>query len=197
MPFVWNVHPYEFLYQAREAYTQAVVKATRGSAEAIAKEATVWMKENAPWTDRPDRPADVENDIPAFRGGAARRGLRAYVVKNKDEEIANEVGRTQAKRADVKGLANINQVRKSVGQMRMNKLPKNMSASTAFEKKLRSTRTALVDFRFTHNQKLRYPIYLEIANGGRYSIIAPALAYWTPIIMARIKSLANLVQYRS
>jgi len=46
----------------------------------------------------------------------------------------------------------------------------------------------------THDPLLDYPIWLEIANQGRYAIIAPAIDYWGPIYFKRLQRLMRLGQ---
>lgn len=44
----------------------------------------------------------------------------------------------------------------------------------------------------THDPELDYPIYLEIANQGRFAIIAPAIDYWGDIYFKRLQRLMRL-----
>lgn len=50
----------------------------------------------------------------------------------------------------------------------------------------------LAEIVFSHDPNLDYPIWLEIANGGRYAIIAPAIDYWGAIFMRDIQRIVNL-----
>lgn len=45
---------------------------------------------------------------------------------------------------------------------------------------------------FHHDYKLNYPIYLELANQGRFAIIAPAIDYWGPRLWRDVQSIMNL-----
>lgn len=240
--FEWDVQPYQFLYQLRAQYTQAVLQATRNSAAALAVEATSWMKQHAPWQDRTE---------------AARKGLRAYVVDRPEEGAAYEEGRAAAKNIDdllldelvlqtrerreaaqrrlgvlQRGQAGFSQemVRrnrrtkeivkrytleypevppqpKAASRLKYNlrtqrqyrrprSVPKGRSAVAQFEKEWKGQVSQLVEVKFKHNTKLSYPIWLEIANQGRYAIIAKAVGHFSPVMMAKIKQIANLKQFR-
>lgn len=37
-----------------------------------------------------------------------------------------------------------------------------------------------------------YGLWLEIAHGGKYAIIAPAIDYWGPIVMRSLQNMINL-----
>lgn len=50
----------------------------------------------------------------------------------------------------------------------------------------------LTEIVFSHDDSLDYPVYLEIANGGKFAIIAPAVDYWGPILMRDIQRIINL-----
>lgn len=50
----------------------------------------------------------------------------------------------------------------------------------------------LAELVFSHDDSLDYPVWLEIANGGRYAIIAPAVDYWGPKLMNDIQRIMNL-----
>ena len=64
MPFTWDVPPTEVFPQGYANYTRALFVTGRRVAEARAEEATQWMRQEAPWTDRT---------------GAARAGLHVDV----------------------------------------------------------------------------------------------------------------------
>lgn len=50
----------------------------------------------------------------------------------------------------------------------------------------------LAELVFSHDDSLDYPVWLEIANGGKYAIIAPAIDYWGPKFMNDIQRIVNL-----
>lgn len=50
----------------------------------------------------------------------------------------------------------------------------------------------LVELVFSHDDNLDYPVWLEIANGGRFAIIAPAIDHFGPIFMADLQRIVNL-----
>jgi hypothetical protein len=43
-----------------------------------------------------------------------------------------------------------------------------------------------------HGPDVPYGLWLEIANGGRYAIIAPTIDHWGPVIMRDIQRIINL-----
>jgi hypothetical protein len=50
----------------------------------------------------------------------------------------------------------------------------------------------LAELVFSHDDSLDYPVWLEIANGGKYAIIAPAIDYWGPKLMQDVTRIVNL-----
>lgn len=212
MAFQWNVQPYRWLSELRTEYTQTVMAATHKRAETIAAEATQWMQDNAPWQDRT---------------GRARAGLRAFVIRNQEENKTYQRLLVEARNQDAMLLDEINQgirqhredayqrivslrsvgdragarrlrrnIRSQVQYQRRTSVPVGRSAVRAFEREWRGMRAPLVQVRFTHNQNLRYVIWLEIANQGRFAIISRAIDYWSPKLMGEIRKIANLKQYR-
>lgn len=212
MPFQWNVQPYQFLQELRAEYTTTTMVVARGAAEQVAAEATQWMKDNAPWTDRT---------------GQARAGLQAFVRANRDESATYSALESEARNKDallldelnaiirerrerartrvvtlktIGNVAGARQLQKNIRNQRqyrnLRTVPVGRSAVRALQTQWRGTRAPLVDVVFRHRPGLRYAIWLEIANQGRYAIISRAIDYWGPRIMNRIRSLHNLVQYR-
>lgn len=50
----------------------------------------------------------------------------------------------------------------------------------------------LAELVFSHDESLDYPIWLEIANAGRFAIIAPAIDYWGSRLMQDVQRIVNL-----
>jgi hypothetical protein len=50
----------------------------------------------------------------------------------------------------------------------------------------------LAELVFSHGENVPYAVWLEIANGGRYAIIAPAIDYWGPRLMQDVQRIVNL-----
>lgn len=50
----------------------------------------------------------------------------------------------------------------------------------------------LAELVFSHDPSLDYVVWLEIANGGNYAIIAPAIDYWGPQFMRDVQRIMNL-----
>jgi hypothetical protein len=76
------------------------------------------------------------------------------------------------------------------------RVPKRRSAVAQFEREWRGAREPLVEVKFSHDRDLTYPIWLEIANQGRFAIIARAVQYWGKILMGEVKKISTLKQYR-
>lgn len=256
MALTWNVQPYAYLEELRDEYRSAVTQATRNKATQMAAEAQKWMKANAPWKDQT---------------GEARKGLKAYVMRDRAEGTARKGGLAEARNADKLLLDTLNTARSekrsktkqrasdllhydSAGEIdfkyrvepvvnqssvlpwafalamrryhdkaarkaedapfikegkklmkkvktqkqykRLKQVPRGRSAVAAFEKKWRGQREPLVDVKFKHEEDLSYTLWLEIANGGRYNIIARATDHWFPKFMYEIQRIARLKQYR-
>lgn len=116
MGFQWNVQPYRFLYELRERYTQTTFRASRKKAYEYAEQATDWMKQNAPWTDRTEAEREEEflkdpHRVPYPLG--ARAGLRAVVNDIPGEHAAYKSGISAARKADRATLIQTNAARKS------------------------------------------------------------------------------------
>lgn len=225
MPFVWNVQPYQTLKELRDNYLNFVITATRKDARSLAVEAEEWMRQNAPWKDRPDDQRTAHEQ----REGHAREGLRVTVIGGKEEEEEDKRQLGIAKKDDAKLLKELNESRRDkylatltgvqqrvkAGEItgikdlgfsermgiyrlgkRMTKLPKSRS-NVARVEKLQAQRFPLVQVNFRQNPRLRYTIFLELGMGGRYAIIGPALDYWGPKFMLNVQRIANLKQYQS
>lgn len=50
----------------------------------------------------------------------------------------------------------------------------------------------LAELIFSHDPDLDYTLWLEIANGGKYAIIAKAIDVWGPILMRDMQRIMNL-----
>lgn len=50
----------------------------------------------------------------------------------------------------------------------------------------------LAELVFSHDPSLDYTVWLEIANGGKYSIIAAAIDYFGPLFMRDLQRIMNL-----
>lgn len=188
MPIVWDVEPYRTLTEMRENYTRALYLAGRNVARKIADEAEAWMKENAPWQDRPRKKRK------RWENPGARAGLRVWV----GDEPRTRKGRREAQLyresldlRDEQSLQMINELRLSRGQQPRKTLPGQFSAVRAEKLKARNL-PPIVRLEFTHRQDLRYAIWLEVGMGGRFSIIAPAIDRYGPKLMRDLQSIANL-----
>lgn len=50
----------------------------------------------------------------------------------------------------------------------------------------------LAELVFAHGDDVPYGVWLELAHGGQYAIIAPAIDYWGPRLMQDIQRIVNL-----
>ncbi len=57
---------------------------------------------------------------------------------------------------------------------------------------VRESPGVLTEMIFSHDPDLDYTLWLEIANSGKYAIIAKAVDYWGPIIMRDLQRIMNL-----
>lgn len=182
MSVTWNVQPYRWLHELDANYAMTRIATTRSAAQQTAIDAEQWMKDNAPWKDRT---------------GAARKGLRVLVDEDREELKAYEDKLSKARSADSSALRKTNTQRKASGLVPLAAVSKRSSQVERVNLEFRKNRFPIVDLIFKHDyERVIYARWLEIANGGRYSIIAPALDYWGPKLMNNIKRLNNLVQFQ-
>jgi hypothetical protein len=78
-------------------------------------------------------------------------------------------------------------------------LPPEQSAALAYQQNNQPNIIPIgsLVLRYRNPKDLTYAIWLEVGMGGRYSIIAPAIAYWYPKTVGKVKQMLNLVQYRN
>lgn len=50
----------------------------------------------------------------------------------------------------------------------------------------------LAELVFSHGDDVPYGVWLELAHGGQYAIIAPAIEYWGAILMKDLQRIMNL-----
>jgi len=107
--FEWDVQPYRWLDEMRNAYTETVIATTKYMMDEQAAEATQWMRQNAVWTDRDPR-TRVRQD--GRNHQSARKGLVAEVQYTEKETDAHTFGLNVAKNLDAHLLNKINAQRK-------------------------------------------------------------------------------------
>ncbi len=66
------------------------------------------------------------------------------------------------------------------------------AARAGLHVEVREAPAVLAELVFSHDESLDYPVWLELANGGRYAIIAPAIDYWGPRLMQDVQRIVNL-----
>lgn len=204
--FRWNVQPYSMMSEMIENYTQVVISATRNKAEQRAAEAREWMFNNAPWQDRSDvmRAAAVKRGV-IVPARSARESLSVTPVVNGNAEKHYQGLVSKARKSDEKLLRDINRQR-GVKNRVENRPPsrqlqprtslyKKQSQLAGIEQRIRAFRGPIVELRFSHGEDIWYAIWLEVAHGGRFSIIDRAIAHWGDILMRDIKQIANLQQF--
>lgn len=81
---------------------------------------------------------------------------------------------------------------------KLKSLPPSQSVAFAYQQNNRPNIIPIgsLVLRYKNPKDLTYAIWLEVGMGGRYSIIAPAIAYWYPKTVGKVKQMLNLVQYR-
>jgi hypothetical protein len=184
---VHNVQPYRWLYELREEYARALFLGGKNVADKTAKEAEQWMRDHAPWQDRPRR------ERKRWENPGARKGLRVYVgTESKETDKLFRGQLFTLRKRDEAALKAINELRTERGQIPYAKLAKNVSQEEQFLKRRKAGMAPLVRLTFTHNPDLAYAIWLEIGMGGRFSIIAPAIDHWGPILLRQVTNIANL-----
>lgn len=50
----------------------------------------------------------------------------------------------------------------------------------------------LAELVFSHDDSLDYPVWLEIANGGRFGIISKSIDHWGSVLMRDVQRIVNL-----
>lgn len=156
-----------------------------------AEDATQWMRENAPWNDRTEQER-AKRGLPPHPN--ARESLRAYVVES-GSDAENKQFRADvraANKANERALNALNRQRGKQGLGQRKTLPS--ANRTAVPQK---SRFPVAEVRFEHGDRRRVPyaIWLEIAHGGRYSILAPAVTYWGNVMMKDIQNIMNLPNF--
>lgn len=65
-------------------------------------------------------------------------------------------------------------------------------ASAGLYVDVRESPGVLAELVFAHGEDVPYAVWLELAHGGTYAIIAPAIDYWGPRLMQDIQRIVNL-----
>jgi hypothetical protein len=98
--FEWDVQPYQFMSELRRNYTQAVRMATQNHAQILAKEATQWMRNNAPWKDTDITSGRGPDKRVIYPAGTARKGLFVRVIQSKEDIRGYREGLERAQKLD-------------------------------------------------------------------------------------------------
>lgn len=121
--------------------------------------------------------------------------INAVSLRKREAARSREI--LMKEQGDVAGARALRRATKKQKQYKkQSRVPAGRSAVRALERKKQGFYSPLVDVKFTHDRDLKYTIWLEVANQGRFSIIDRALEYWRPKFMTEIKRIANLNQYR-
>lgn len=216
--YKWQVQPYRWLAELRANYLHAVCTASKYDAYREAEAATIWMKENAPWKDKTGTARkSLEAWVEEGKQQAEAEGIAAkdlQEAQRKDRELLQYLNETAAANLIENETAKIERLlargkisEEEASEMRFNirdakpitylKVSAEDSYVTALFAKQnqpqRKTFLFQVHFHYNLNPKIyRYILWLEIANGGRYSIIGPAYNYWSRRFIGKLKSLSNL-----
>jgi len=220
--FKMDKHPYRYLQELREAYAQKFVEVMNDDLDELREEMETWMKANAPWQDRTqeERRLASKSKREMYRRGA-RQELKVKIINREsivtDTEFRTSKNYLAAIKSDEETLNRLNQEQEFKKYQRMQKtttrsqrlrvsemfkplsqLPKSKSLVSYLERQFRSNKakSPLATIWFGHREhNVRYGIWLEIANQGRWGIIKPTRDRFMPKLMQRVQRLANLVQY--
>lgn len=66
------------------------------------------------------------------------------------------------------------------------------AARAGLHVEVREGPAVLAELVFAHGENVPYGVWLEIAHGGNFAIIAPAIDYWGPRLMQDIQRIVNL-----
>lgn len=124
---------------------------------------------------------------------SARADQRAKTIQGLSETILSRVGTGEGK--ITQSRAN-NLIRDLKANYPLVHISKRESPVAQFEKAWRSDQIPVVEVTFRHHPRIWYARYLELANGGRYSIIDKTVDRYARKFFAEVKRLANLKQYR-
>jgi len=167
--------------------------AIAGTAEKMAAKIETWMKDNAPWQDGPAMWMPSQKGGYYYKqAGNARKRLYAIAFLNSGpDRYINKMTIDDAVRANEKALKDLNKQRRKAEKKPLKRLPVNMRMKVPTLAELYGQPT--VNIRFGHGdpEYVPYGVYLELANGGQYAIVAPARDYWVPRIRAGIQLAIN------
>ena len=194
----------------RDVYTSEIFETTVGTAQKKVNEIVAWMKDNAPWQDRPAL------WIPSQRGGYyykpaanARMHLRGWVDYNfRDQESKERLRKITAKanKANYERLRAINKAREEFNNSArrleegkrkkkpLKRLPADRRAYVPDPVAIhRENQAGDVQVTISHGDSrlVPYALWLEYAHGGRYNIIRKAMDHWHPKIMRGIQMAIN------
>lgn len=221
----WNVQPYRWMSELDANYTKGVLIVTRKAAKETAKEMEQWMKANAPWRDRSEEererrgvktpharesltafvvydPEDVKFEKSEI-AEAMNRDFDVIAELNENQKLKREkaynrvrILRSEGQRGAANRLKrNISTQRQYQYYNRKN-LPKKYSHVATIEKWLKGQVAPFVEIHIQYDRDVTYARWLELAHGGRFSIIGRTMQQFFPKFMARVRSNMNLVQFR-
>lgn len=180
---VWNVQPYQHISDMANNYTLAVISTTIYEADRLSQEAETWMRQNAPWKDRSEAKRERARELGYIVPDRhAREALSVQPVVNKNTERHYQALMRQAHRADLDKASKTGK-------------PNTHVQARKTQREINNMRGPLMEIRFSHGEDIWYGLWLEVANQGRYNIIARAVDYWSPIFLREIKRIANLKQF--
>lgn len=207
MTYRWNIPDQRyFLQDLREAFTQQVLSAAAGQANALAEEATQWMRQNASWNDvdvwvksqrggpKKRRGPNDREDYRFFPAGNARRHLVAEVTRFTKEEMKWRTALDrQAAMENTEALESENRARARAGKKPLQRLQKKwLKPGAPEDKRLFLT----ITLKHGDENVVPYAIWLEIAHQGRYSILDKATYMFADKFANSIKRLRNLKQFQ-
>ncbi len=180
----WSAQPYRWLTELRDNYTKATIIANRKDAPEFIEQIYNWMWDNAPWQDRTE---------------AAIRGLRVRLKGEDSKTVSNFKQDTtfrQLQKQDRAKLKTTNAARVAAGKVPLSKLPVSQQTAAQYLKQWRKELTPILEIEISHNRDLTYAKWLEIANGGKYSIIRPTMDLWGHKLFERVRRNGRLLNSR-
>lgn len=208
MAVTWNVQPYRWLYELRREYTRSTIVLNRKDAKGMVDQIDEWMFTNAPWEDQTGdarhglfvKLKGAESEAKKFQRERSQQNRMQEAIKH-DFELLNKINRIRTEYNVERRLeAEAAGKRRPADRFQpLKRVPSGYSQVSEVRKQIRQEErdlTPIVTIEIGHDKDLRYAIWLEIANGGRFSIIKPTMDYWGHKLFERVKRNARLLNSR-
>ena len=213
MPFQWNVQPYDLIDEMRAEYTQVILAGTNKMLNQLAPEVEQWMKDNAPWQDRSHNARDSlrarvlsdETEAATYASGLAKaRAEDAKKLKKLNAERRGAAGSqtiTVGRGDDARTTQTLGSLRTggAAAKIALKRVPSHLSSVVAYKAGYKPEKVLIGQIKLSYGgdrNQVPYAVWLEVANQGRYAIIARAIDYWGGIFIQRLRQVARLKQFR-